>query len=105
MRARAAEALARGTVYANLTVQRAGVAPVVRVNEPVLAAIISTMRDIAKRIDTDRPNLDGILALKGVIEVIDEDEREDDRRAARGRGDRGLWRGAREPRRDAPARG
>jgi uncharacterized protein (TIGR00255 family) len=81
LRGSAAKALARGTVYANLTVQRAGVPPVVRVNEPVLAAIISTMRDIAKRIDTDRPNLDGILALKGVIEVIDEDESEDDRRA------------------------
>jgi uncharacterized protein (TIGR00255 family) len=81
LRAAAAKALARGTVYANLTVQRAGVPPVVRVNEPVLAAIIATMREIAKRIDTDRPNLDGILALKGVIEVIDEDESEEDRRA------------------------
>ena len=28
------------------------------------------------------PRLDGILSLKGVIEVIDEDEREEDRRAA-----------------------
>ena len=81
LRGNAAKALARGTVYANLTVQRAGVPPVVRVNEPVLAAIISTMRDVAKRIDTDRPNLDGILALKGVIEVIDADESADDRRA------------------------
>src|SRR5678815_1126319 len=42
LRARAGEALARGTVHANLTVQRAGVAPVVRVNEPVLAAVLST---------------------------------------------------------------
>ena len=40
LRARAAEALARGTVHANLTVQRTGVAPVVRVNEPVLAAVL-----------------------------------------------------------------
>ena len=36
LRARVAEALGRGTINANLTVQRAGVAPVVRVNEPVL---------------------------------------------------------------------
>ena len=48
LRARAAEALGRGTIHANLTVQRAGVAPVVRVNEPVLAAVLSTMRDIAQ---------------------------------------------------------
>ena len=30
LRARASEALGRGTIHANLTVQRAGVAPVVR---------------------------------------------------------------------------
>ena len=74
--------LARGTVHANLTAQRAGVAPVVRVNEPVLAAVLSTMRDVAKRIEAAPPAIDGILALKGVIEVLDEDEREEDRRAA-----------------------
>jgi len=68
-------------VHANLNVQRAGVAPVVRVNEPVLAAVIATMRDVAKRIEASPPTMDGILGLKGVIEVIDEDEREEDRRA------------------------
>jgi uncharacterized protein (TIGR00255 family) len=82
LRARAGEILARGTVHANLSVQRAGVAPVVRVNEPVLAAVLSTMRDVAKRIEAAPPAIDGILALKGVIEVLDEDEREEDRRAA-----------------------
>jgi len=82
LRARAGEALARGTVHANLTVQRAGVAPVVRVNEPVLAAVLSTMRDVARRIEAAPPAIDGILALKGVIEVLDEDEREEDRAAA-----------------------
>jgi uncharacterized protein (TIGR00255 family) len=33
-------------------------------------------------VDAAAPRLDGILSLKGVIEVIDEDEREEDRRAA-----------------------
>jgi uncharacterized protein (TIGR00255 family) len=82
LRARAGEILARGTVHANLSVQRAGVAPVVRVNEPVLAAVLSTMRDVARRIEAAPPAIDGILALKGVIEVLDEDECEEDRRAA-----------------------
>jgi len=81
VRARAAEALARGTVYANLAVRREGVAPVVRVNEPVLDAVLSTMRNVAQRLDARPASLDGILALKGVIEVLDEDEREEDRRA------------------------
>jgi len=81
LRARAAEALARGTIHANLSVQRAGLAPVVRVNEPVLAAVLSTMREVARRIDASPPTADGILGLKGVIEVIEEDESEEDRRA------------------------
>jgi uncharacterized protein (TIGR00255 family) len=80
LRARATEALARGTIHANLTVQRAGVAPVVRVNEPVLAAVLSTVEEVTRRIKASPPTADGLLALKGVIEVIDEDEREEDRR-------------------------
>jgi uncharacterized protein (TIGR00255 family) len=82
VRKQAAEVLARGTVYGNLSVKREGIPPVVRVNEPVLAAVIATINDISRRIDAAAPTLDGILALKGVIEVIDEDEREEDRRAA-----------------------
>ena len=81
LRARASEALARGTIHANLTVQRAGVAPLVRVNEPVLAAVLSTVEEVTRRIKAAPPTADGILGLKGVIEVVDEDEREEDRRA------------------------
>jgi uncharacterized protein (TIGR00255 family) len=82
VRTRAAEVLARGTVYGNLTVEREGVAPVVRVNEPVLNAVLATLKSLGGRLEADPPRLDGILSLKGVIEVIDEDEKESDRRAA-----------------------
>ena len=78
----AAEVLARGTVHGTLTVERLGVTPVVRVNEPVLAAVLATIKGLAERVDAAAPQLDGILSLKGVIEVVDEDEREEDRRAA-----------------------
>ena len=82
VRARAAQALSRGTVYATLATSREGVAPAVRVNEPVLTAVLSAMRDVAGRIDAEPATLDGILGFKGVIEVIDEVESEDERRAA-----------------------
>src|SRR5262249_26323944 len=82
VRARAAEALTRGTVYATLTANREGVAPVVRVNEPVLAAILGAMRDVAGRIEAAPASLDGVLGLKGVIEGIDQVGSEDDHRAA-----------------------
>jgi uncharacterized protein (TIGR00255 family) len=78
----ASQGLARGTVYGALTVEREGVAPVVRVNEPVLAAVLATIKNLAGRVDAAAPRIDGILSLKGVIEVIDEDERDETRRAA-----------------------
>ena len=81
-RGRASESLARGTVYANLSVNRAGIPPVVRVNESVLAAVLATIGDVAHRIDAAPPSLDGILALKGVIEVSEADESEEARGAA-----------------------
>jgi uncharacterized protein (TIGR00255 family) len=81
-RSKMAEVVARGTVHGNLSVTREGVAPVVCVNEAVLTAVLDTMRDLAGRIEASPPTLDGILALKGVVEVIDQDEREDERQAA-----------------------
>jgi uncharacterized protein (TIGR00255 family) len=81
-RKRATEALSRGTVYGNLIVNRKGGAPTVKVNEPVLAAVLAMLKDLAGKLDAAPPRLDGILGLKGVIEVAEEDEREDARRAA-----------------------
>ena len=92
---KAAKALARGTVHANLSVSREGVAPVVRVNEPVLAAVLATMRRIASASTRAPPSIDGILGIKGVIEVIEQDESEDERSAAERGGDRGFRHGAR----------
>jgi uncharacterized protein (TIGR00255 family) len=82
VRAQAAAVLARGAVYANLSVERVGKSPVVRVNEDVLAAVLRTMTQLAGRVDADRARIDGILAIKGVIEVVDREENEDQRRAA-----------------------
>ena len=83
-RARArTEKLSRGTVYANLTVERKGVQPTVKINEPVLSAVLATLESRSTARSTPRRRaLDGILSLKGVIEIIEEDEREEDHRAA-----------------------
>lgn len=81
-RARAAERLSRGNVYANLALSREGVTPVVRINEPVLAALLDTIGGLSGRIDAEKPRLDGILGLKGVIEVIEPEDSEEVRAAA-----------------------
>ena len=82
VRSRAAETLARGSVFANLTVSREGVPPIARVNEPVLAAVLGALRGLAGKVEAAPPSLDGILSLKGVIEVGEAEESEDERRAA-----------------------
>lgn len=82
VRSRATEKLARGSVFANLTVERQGVAPVARVNEAVLAAVIATMKELDGKVRASPPTLDGILALKGVMDVTEAEENEDERRAA-----------------------
>jgi uncharacterized protein (TIGR00255 family) len=82
VRAKAVERLARGSVQANLTVERIGVAPVARVNVAVLEAVLATVKQLARRIEASPPSLDGLLALKGVMEVGDAEEREEERQAA-----------------------
>ncbi len=82
VRAKSAEMLSRGNVYATLTVNREGVAPVVRTNEPVLISLVNAIGNLKGRVDADKPRLDGLLGLKGVIEVEDEAETEEAKTAA-----------------------
>jgi uncharacterized protein (TIGR00255 family) len=81
-RTRAAARLARGTVYANLTVDRQGGSPTVKINDAVLNSVVAAINQLTGKIDAAAPTLDGILALKGVIEVTEEDERPEDHHAA-----------------------
>ena len=82
-RKRAAEVLSRGTVYANLNVKRAGALSTVRVNEDVLASIVKIAGVLAGRIDAVAPSIDGLLAIKGVIEVVEPESNEDEDKAAK----------------------
>jgi len=82
VRTGAAERVTRGSIQANLTVERSGALPSVRVNTAVLEAILATMRELAPKINASPPSLDGLLALKGVIEIGDTEEREEERRSA-----------------------
>ena len=71
------ERLARGNVQVSLTLTREGGATTLRVNEEVLSAVITAMNRIGERIDATAPTLDGILAIKGVLETVEvEDDAE-----------------------------
>ena len=80
---RAGEMLARGTVYANLNVKRANAASTIRINEDVLNAVLRVAGQLAGKIDAVAPSVDGLLAIKGVIEVVEPESDEDEDKAAK----------------------
>lgn len=82
-RKRATDALSRGTVYANLSVRRANAQATVKVNEDVLSAVVKVATELSGRIDAAAPRIDGLLAIKGVIEVAEPDRDEEEDAAAR----------------------
>ena len=80
---RAGELLSRGTVYANLNVKRSNAVAQVRINEDVLSAVVKVATQLAGKIDAVAPSVDGLLAIKGVIEVVEPESDEEDDKAAR----------------------
>ena len=81
-RARIAEVLARGSIQASLAVERNGAAPSVHINSAVLDAVLAALRQIKSRVDATPPSLDGLLAIKGVMEISDSEESEEEKREA-----------------------
>src|ERR1700758_271670 len=80
---RAGEVLARGTVYANLNVKRSGALATVRINEDVLASVVKAAGLLSSKIDAVAPSIDGLLAIKGVIEVVEPEADEEEDKAAK----------------------
>jgi uncharacterized protein (TIGR00255 family) len=82
-RKRATELLSRGTVYANLTVRRTNTASVIRINPDVLNAVLKIAAELAGRIDAVAPSIDGLMGIKGVVEVAEPEADEAEEQAAR----------------------
>lgn len=80
---RAAEVLSRGTIYANFNVKRTNALSTVRVNEDVLSSIIRVAAALAGKIDAVAPSVDGLLSIKGVIEVVEPETDETEDKAAK----------------------
>ena len=80
---RAGEVLSRGTVYANLNVKRTNAVSTIRINEDVLASIVKVAGVLAGKIDAVAPSIDGLLSIKGVIEVVEPESNEVEDKAAK----------------------
>ncbi|RBP14289.1 uncharacterized protein (TIGR00255 family) [Roseiarcus fermentans] len=74
-RGRIGKALTRGTCFATLTLQREGSASAPRIDETALAALAAAARAAALRAGLAPPTMDGLLAVRGVVEAS---EAEDD---------------------------
>ncbi|WP_441242170.1 YicC/YloC family endoribonuclease [Tardiphaga sp. 768_D3_N2_1] len=82
-RKRATEVLSRGTVYANLTVKRSNAASTVKINEEVLNSVLRIAAELAGKIDAVAPSVDGLMNIKGVIEVVEPEVDEAEDKAAK----------------------
>ena len=78
-RARLAKALARGTCFATLSAQREGATAAARIDLAALESIAVAARAAAVKVGLAPPTMDGLLAVRGVVETV---EAEDDEAAA-----------------------
>ncbi len=69
VRAASAEQLKRGNLSVNLIVDDKQAAPAFRVNEAALAQLSQVLQGLKGRIDAAPPRLDGLIGLKGVLEI------------------------------------
>ena len=70
-RARLAKALARGTCFGTLAVQREGAAIEARIDAVALESIAAAARYAAQKAGLAPPTMDGLLALRGVVETAE----------------------------------
>lgn len=64
--------LTRGAVQAGLTINRAAIAPRVRVNSEALQALLATLRDMDLPSGIAPATMDGLLSVRGIVEVDEE---------------------------------
>jgi uncharacterized protein (TIGR00255 family) len=71
IRRRLNTAISRGSITCTLNVEGGGEGGRVTVNEQALTAVLEALQAVSARVDAEPPRLDGILALKGVLEQHD----------------------------------
>src|SRR5690348_9179791 len=71
VRERCAARLSRGNVQATLSVDADAAVHRIRINEDVLDEVVKAMERIGGRLNVQPPTLDGILGIRGVVEIAD----------------------------------
>ncbi|MCC2099078.1 MAG: YicC family protein [Hyphomicrobiales bacterium] len=77
-RTRLGKRLGRGAIYANLSGQREASTPEVRVNETALAALQDAVARVPKSPDVQPASMDGLLNIRGIVEIADAGDSEEE---------------------------
>jgi uncharacterized protein (TIGR00255 family) len=72
IRGRAAKKLERGNATFNLSLETPPQTPKLQINRAALDQIMGLVREIQSDVDAAAPRLDGLLALRGVVETVTE---------------------------------
>ncbi len=70
-RARLGKAVARGTCFATIDAKREGAATKARIDAALLQEIAAAARAAAEKFGLAPPTLDGLLAVRGVVETVE----------------------------------
>ena len=70
-RTRLAARLTRGTCYATLIMTRLSTAPEVRINEAALAALLAAIKQLPSDASVRPVSIDGLLAVRGIVELVE----------------------------------
>ncbi|WP_281932074.1 YicC/YloC family endoribonuclease [Methylocystis iwaonis] len=68
--------LARGSVFGNLTAKRAEEEGSARINRPALDRLLAALDDLPQLASLRPASLDGLLAIRGVVEIVEPEDDE-----------------------------
>jgi uncharacterized protein (TIGR00255 family) len=72
LRAALGSRLKRGSVSANLTINRIA-PPTIRINREMLARVIALINELTAEVEAAPPRLDGLIGLRGIIETVEDE--------------------------------
>jgi uncharacterized protein (TIGR00255 family) len=76
IRERVGRRLARGSISVSLSVHRDSPVSDIRLNEDLLGKVLAAIDRIRAAGDFERPRPDGLLGLRGVLEIVEQEESE-----------------------------
>lgn len=79
LRERAGKLIARGNVTANLSLKRPAREAVLSINHHMLDQLLKITNDVAEKAEAAPPRVDGLLAIRGVLETTEPEESEEER--------------------------